>query len=260
MDESTLLLSNRQRDILARVQASGHCAIDALAERFEVSAQTIRRDVNTLCEIGALRRVHGGVEPPRRGNLGYRSRSVLNLGAKLAIARAFARLVRDGQSLAVSIGTTPEIAMRELTGKSDITLLTNNLHTATTVCDREGWTVSVPSGRVRAGDHDILGPETEAFFDRYQVDFGLFGVAGVAEDGTLLDFTESEVASRLAIKRNCRCSVLLLDHTKFGRPAHVRGGHITEVDKVICDDLPPRPIADALALVGCDVIVAEAVS
>ncbi|MBR9843882.1 MAG: DeoR/GlpR transcriptional regulator [Rhodobacteraceae bacterium] len=258
MNDTTIPLSDRQRDILAQVHASGHRAIETLARHFEVSAQTIRRDVNILCEMGELRRLHGGVEPPREGNLGYTSRRVLNLSAKLSIARGFAGLVSNGQSLAVSIGTTPEIAVRELTGLSDITLLTNNLHTATHVCDREGWSVSVPCGQVRPGDHDILGPETEAFFDRYQVDFGVFGVAGVAADGTLLDFTESEVASRLSIKRNARCSVLLLDQSKFSRPAHVRGGHITDVDKVICDGAPPAPILDALHAAGRDVIITEA--
>lgn len=257
MDQTVHPLSERQRDILSLVHTDGYCAIETLSKRFQVSAQKIRRDVNHLCEVGQLRRVHGGVEPPSRGNLGYTSRQVLNLSAKLKIARAFSALVRNGQSLAVSIGTTPEIAVRELTGLSDITLLTNNLHTATNVCDREGWSVIVPSGQVRPGDHDILGPEAEAFFDRFQVDFGVFGVAGVAEDGTLLDFTASEVASRLAIQRNCRCSVLLLDQTKFSRPAHVRGGHIADVDKVICDGWPPRPVREALSRARCDLIVAE---
>ncbi len=258
MNEAAIFLSERQSDILAQVHASGHRTIETLSRHFNVSAQTIRRDVNTLCEMGKLRRVHGGVEPPLGGNLVYTSRRVLNLNAKLLIARRFAALVSSGQSLAVSIGTTPEITVRELSGLSDITLLTNNLHTATSVCDREGWSVSVPSGQVRPGDHDILGPEAEAFFDRYQVDFGVFGVAGVAEDGTLLDFTESEVASRLAITRNARCSVLLLDQSKFGRPAHVRGGHITDVDTVICDGPPPDSLLNALRAKGRNVLIAEA--
>ncbi|MDV4144700.1 DeoR/GlpR family DNA-binding transcription regulator [Shimia sp. FJ5] len=258
MNEAAILLTERQGDILAQVQARGHRSIETLSKHFNVSAQTIRRDVNLLCELGKLRRVHGGVEPLRGGNLVYTSRRVLNLNAKLLIARRFGALISSGQSLAVSIGTTPEITVRELSDLSDITLLTNNLHTATSVCDREGWSVSVPSGQVRPGDHDILGPEAESFFDRYQVDFGLFGVAGVAEDGTLLDFTESEVASRLAIKRNARRSVLLLDQSKFGRPAHVRGGHIADVDTVICDAPPPAPILDALTAKGRDVLIAEA--
>lgn len=258
MDDTYLTFTDRQRRILAMVQGQRHCDIDALARQFDVAPQTIRRDVNAMCEAGALRRVHGGVElPGPSDNLRYASRQLLNLPAKLAIARAFAGLVSNGHSLAVSIGTTPEIAVRELTRLTDITVLTNNLHIATSVCDREGWSVMVPSGQVRPGDHDILGPDAEAFFDRFQVDLGVFGVAGVAEDGTLLDFTESEVASRQAIRRNCRCSVLLLDRSKFGRAAHVRGGHITDVDVVICDAPLPEALSRALARAGTRVLSAE---
>lgn len=199
------------------------------------------------------------VEAPGRGNLGCRSCRVLDLGARLAIAAAFAGLVPNGASLAVSIGTTPEIAVRELRGAAGITLLTNNLHTATSVCEREGWTVMVSSGRIRPGDHDILCPDAEAFFDRFQVDLGVFGVAGVAEDGTFPDFTEGEVASRMAIQRNSRSSVLVLDCSKFGRPAQIRGSHIGEVDRVICDAGLPPAILAGMGGSWPDVIVAERV-
>ncbi len=247
MDDQFEDFSERQREILSRVRAEGHGTIEAFSRRFGVSPQTVRRDVNILCEAGVLRRVHGGVEPPSSGNLLYSSRRVLNGAAKLFIARAFATHVESGQSLAVSIGTTPEFAVQALSGLSDLTILTNNLNIAVSACDRDSWTLQVPGGLVRAGDRDILGPETEAFFDRYQVDIGVFGVAGVAEDGTLLDFTESEVASRMAILRNCRRSFLLLDRTKFGRAVHVRGGHISDVSHVISDAPLPGKIAGLLA-------------
>ena len=244
-------LSDRQRDILQRVREAGYAEIGALADLYEVSTQTIRRDVNALCAADALRRVHGGVELPRgNANLHYASRHLLQESAKRSIATAFATLIPSGSSLAVSIGTTPCYAVQALEARRDLTVLTNNLNVAIGVCDRESWTVRVPGGTVRPGDRDILGPQVEEFFARYQVDFGVFGVGGVAEDGTLLDFTEEEVAARRAIQRNCRQSFLLLDHTKFGRPAHVRGGHLAEIDRVICDAPLPGGLAEALAAKG----------
>ncbi|WP_377834206.1 DeoR/GlpR family DNA-binding transcription regulator [Acidimangrovimonas pyrenivorans] len=249
-------LSERQRDILGRVRAAGHAEIGALARLYDVSPQTIRRDVNALCAADALRRVHGGVELPRQGaNLHYASRRSLNEGAKRAIAEAFAALIPSGVSLAASIGTTPSYAIQALEGQRDLTILTNNLNVAICACDRESWQVQLPGGTVRPDDRDILGPGVEAFFARYQVDFGVFGVGGVAEDGTLLDFTEEEVAARRAIAGNCRRSVLLLDRTKFGRPAHVRGGHLTEVDHVICDAPLPGALAAALAARGGEMTI-----
>ncbi|TDK50161.1 DeoR/GlpR family DNA-binding transcription regulator [Antarcticimicrobium luteum] len=248
--------SERQRDILTRVRGAGHVTIDALAQAHSVSTQTIRRDANALCAAGALRRLHGGVALPQAGNILYNARRMLNETAKRAIGAAFSGRVPSAASLAVSIGTTPEFAIHSLQGQTDLTIVTNNLNIAIFACDREGWTVQVPGGAVRAGDRDVLGPQVEAFFGRYRVDFGVFGVAGVAEDGTLLDFTEEEVAARLAILRNCRRSVLLLDRTKFGRVAHVRGGQITEVDEVICDQPLPAVVAAQLAREGVTIKIA----
>ncbi|MDQ2093364.1 DeoR/GlpR family DNA-binding transcription regulator [Rhodobacteraceae bacterium 10Alg 79] len=242
---------------MQRVHGDGRATIDALAQQYRVSPQTIRRDVNALCAAGQLRRVHGGVETPRSSNILYTSRRRLNEGAKQNIAHCFAKLIPSGASLAVSIGTTPEIAVQSLETQVDLMVLTNNLNIALYGCDREGWGVQIPGGTLRAGDQDILGPQVEAFFRRYQADFGVFGVGGVSEDGTLLDFTEEEVAVRMAIQRNCRCSILLLDHSKFGRAAHVRGGRIEDVDYVISDMPVPAACAEALGERGVEMIIAE---
>ena len=246
MDWTEGRFSERQRDMLARVQSDRRVSIETFAQLYSVSTQTIRRDVNELCEAGVLRRVHGGVEAPPSGNLLYSTRRTLNESAKQRIAEIFAARVTPGMSMAVSIGTTPEFALHALQAQTDLTVVTNNLNIAIFACDREGWSVHMPGGTVRPGDRDILGPQVVSFFSRFQVDLGVFGVAGVAEDGTLLDFTEEEVAARLAILRNCRRSVLLLDGSKFGRPAHVRGGHIAELDEVICDVALPEPLAHCL--------------
>ncbi|MEZ5715508.1 MAG: DeoR/GlpR family DNA-binding transcription regulator [Paracoccaceae bacterium] len=250
-------LSERQRDILMTVRSAGRASIEELANSHAVSTQTIRRDVNALCASGVLRRVHGGVEAPRGGNLLYTSRRTLNEAAKRRIAAAFAATIPTGASLSVSIGTTPEFAVQALDGQSDLMVLTNNLNIALFACDREGWSVQVPGGAVRPGDRDILGPQVETFFRRYQADFGVFGVGGVAEDGTLLDFSEEEVAVRLAILRNCRRSILLLDHSKFGRGAHVRGGRLSDPDCIITDAPLPEAHRAELAERAVEVVIAE---
>ncbi|SEQ82924.1 DeoR/GlpR family DNA-binding transcription regulator [Thalassovita taeanensis] len=248
MTDISAKLSTRQFQILERVQAEGYGAIDAFAAEFAVSTQTIRRDVNALCETGELRRVRGGVEPmPASQNQLYASRQILNAGAKRLIAEGVRPQIADGATLAISIGTTPAIVARSLGDLEDLTILTNNLNIAMWACERPGWSVRVPGGPLRAGDRDILGPEALSFFNRYQVDVGLFGVGGVASDGTLLDFTEDEVGARMAILRNSRRSFLVLDHSKFGRVAHVRGGHIGDVSDIFCDRALPVEIAQIVA-------------
>ena len=185
--------------------------------------------------------------PAQRNNLMYSRRSALNLGAKQTIAKLVADHVEDGTSLAISIGTTPEVVVEALKGKSELTIFTNNLNVAMLASAQPDWSVSIPGGAVRSGDRDVLGPAAEDFFARYCVDYGIFGVGGVTADGNLLDFTDDEVKCRAAIQANCNSAYLVLDHTKFGRRAHVRGGKISSVGKVFCDALPPAPIVDMLS-------------
>jgi DeoR family glycerol-3-phosphate regulon repressor len=219
-----------------------------LSGRYEVSTQTIRRDVNELCAVGELRRVRGGVAPPPHNfnNIHYSKRQVLNVGPKKMLAELVAGHIQDGASIALSVGTTPEVVIDCLRAKSGLKIFTNNLNVAMRASAQDDWVVTVPGGKLRSGDRDILGPSVEDFFHGYEVDFGIFGVAGVGAGGELFDFWEEEVAIRAAILNNCRHSFLVLDHTKFARAAHVRGGHLCDVSHVFCNALPPKHLLDQL--------------
>jgi len=252
-------LSERQAQIAELVRDAGFLSVDALADRFAVTTQTIRRDLSGLCDMGMVRRRHGGVErPPGTANLAYDTRQVLNFEAKDRIARTVARHVPDGATLAFSIGTTPEVVARRLVDRHHLRIFTNNLNVAMAASTNPSFEVTIAGGRLRSGDRDVLGSGTVDFFAAYKVDIGVFGVAGVDEDGTLLDFHEEEVAARQAIRENSRTSFLVLDHTKFGRAAHVRGGAITDVNRVFCDRAPPPALAARLAAADTELIVADA--
>jgi DeoR family glycerol-3-phosphate regulon repressor len=251
-------LTARQAEISDLLRQEEFIAVDSLAERFDVTTQTIRRDVNALCDYGQARRRHGGVEPlSTEGNLAYGTRQVLNRVAKRAIAKNVAHSIPNGSSISLGIGTTPEMVMRALLGHKDLKIYTNNIIIAQTASSNSSFEVNCSGGRIRSGDFDMLGSPVESFFNSYKTDFGVFGVAGVDMDGVLLDFYDEEVQIRRVILENCREGLLVLDHEKFGRTAHVRGGQIQDVTKVICDQLPPEEICQLIndsesELIICD--------
>lgn len=253
---SLLPLSERQAQIAEMIRQKDFISVDELASHFEVAAQTIRRDLNLICERGIARRLHGGVQRLNAtGNTAYSWRRILNSDAKQAIAGEVARHVPDGASLAFSIGTTPEIVSRALLGHDHLKIFTNNLNIAMLACSNPGFEVTVAGGRVRNEDRDVMGVGTETFFNAYKVDVGIYGVAGVDEVGTLLDFYEEEVRARRVILQNSRQVFLVLDHTKFGRAAHVRGGRIDEAAMVFCDKMPPEPICAMLEASGTRLVI-----
>ena len=240
-------LSDRQATISELLRAETLLTVEHLSERFGVTTQTIRRDVNALCDLGLARRRHGGVEPlTTGGNLAYGSRQVLNRTGKLQIARTVATHVINNSSLSLGIGTTPEFVASALLKHKNLRIFTNSLRIAQISSGNSSFEINISGGRVRNEDHDILGNTVEDFFESYKTDIGIFGVAGVDLDGSLLDFYDEEVRVRDHVRRNCRESYLVLDHHKFGRSAHVRGGKIQDATKVFCDERPPEEICRIL--------------
>lgn len=249
-------LSARQAQIVEMVRQQDFIRVEDLARHFQVTTQTIRRDLSLLGDQGIVRRLHGGVQRLNvSGNVAYAWRQILNADAKQAIAQEVARHVPDGVSMAFSIGTTPEMVSKALLNHRHLRIFTNNLNIAMLACSNPTFEVTVAGGRLRNEDRDVMGAGMEALFGAYKVDIGIYGVAGVDEDGTLLDFYEEEVRARQMIRENCRSVFLVLDHTKFGRAAHVRGGRIDEASKIFCDRMPPAAITAMLDRSAAQLIV-----
>lgn len=249
--------TDRQARVAELVRTNGSAKVDDLARLFGVTTQTIRKDINDMCERGLLRRVHGGVELATANSDHYELRRVLNLAAKQRVGHAASLLIGDDVTLAVSIGTTPELVVAALSQHKNLRIFSNNLHLAISAYRFPGARVTIPEGTLRPSGADIVGPSAAAFFDRYAFDIGLFGVAAVDADGALLDLSEEDTLSREAISRNAAKRILVLDATKFGRKAHVRSGHITDVEHVICDTRPPQPICDQLARAKVDLVICD---
>jgi DeoR family glycerol-3-phosphate regulon repressor len=128
--------------------------------------------------------------------------------------------------------------------------MTNNLNVALALSRSTSCEITVAGGRLRTLDRDVVAGEAHGFFGRFAADIGIYGVGGVAEDGTLLDFSTDEVTMRSALAAHCRQRFLVLDHSKFGRGGTVRGGHITEASAVFTDRPVPETIDRQLREAG----------
>lgn len=252
-------LNPRQMRIVQRARAEGFVSIDGLAEAFAVTPQTIRRDINTLCDQGVLRRHHGGASLPTSAtNIDYNSRRVLLSAEKEQIGHLVARHIPDGASLFINLGTTTEAVARALVHHHDLRIITNSLNVAVQLSQVEDFEINVAGGHVRPTDLGVVGEATVEFINQFKVDFGIIGISGIDADGTLLDFDYREVKVAQAIVANARQVFLVTDHTKFGRPAMVKLAHISVVDALFTDKAPPRPFADVLATTQVAVYTVEA--
>ncbi|MDM7947384.1 MAG: DeoR/GlpR family DNA-binding transcription regulator [Oceanibaculum nanhaiense] len=250
-------LSSRQSDIIGLIRREGFQSIEALANHFAVTPQTIRRDVNSLCDANILRRRHGGAELLGSTlNAPYESRRVTNLEAKRRIGATVAGLIPSRASVLFGIGTTPEQVALAMAGHEDLTVVTNNLNVAVALSAARSNRIVLPGGVLRLPDRDFLGHEVETMFRSYRADYGVYGVGGIDRDGTLLDFERDEVSAREAIRESCRTAILVADISKIGRLAAAQGGMIWDADIVVTDAAPPEEIAAAIRKSSARLIVA----
>lgn len=233
-------ITPRQRDIMQRVKQDGFVTIEVLARDFDMTPQTIRRDINQLCAAGMLRRHHGGAGLPSSvENVAYRARRVMQQEAKQRIARRMASQIPDQASLFMTLGTTTEEVAKALLAHNGLRVITNNLNVATILSDNASFEIIIAGGVVRSRDRGITGEATIDFIRQFRVDYGVIGISGIDTDGALLDFDYQEVRVVQAIMAHSRRVWLAADRSKFGRSAMVELGHIRQLDAVFTDADPP---------------------
>ncbi|MBE0414527.1 DeoR/GlpR family DNA-binding transcription regulator [Yoonia sp.] len=251
-------MQRRHDAITALVLEQGAVTVGSLAERLGVSMQTIRRDVETLCQGAMLRRVHGRVELSEElMNTPFDQRAGTNLVGKRAIGEAAAQLIPDGSTLFISIGSTPLSVALALRRRKRLTVITNNLSVAMALSEEMSNRIILPGGELRLPDRDILGNDVLEFFGRFRADFAVFGAAGIADDGCLLEFHTTEVRATQKICENAQKSILVVDWSKFGRQAPALGDNIATIDKTIIDRRPPDNYALLLDRIKDRLLVAE---
>jgi len=242
------------------VRSRGSLSVEALAEKFGVTLQTVRRDVQRLAEAGLVARFHGGVRVPSSTveNIAYRQREALHAAEKARIARAVAARVPEGCSLILNIGTTTEAIARELMGRRGLRVITNNLNVAAILSHHPDCELIVAGGVVRPRDRGIVGEAAVDFIRQFKVDIGLIGISGLESDGTLRDYDYREVTVARAIVERSREVWLAADHSKFNRPAMVEVARFDRIDVLFTDAEPPEPFPALLAEAAVECVVAGA--
>jgi DeoR family glycerol-3-phosphate regulon repressor len=234
-----MYLTPRQAQIIDLAKAGGRVMVDDLAGVFDLTPQTIRRDLNDLCDNGRLVRIHGGaLYPTTNENLEYEQRRLIAADAKQAIGRAAAELIPDNASLFINIGTTTEAVARALLGHKGLLVITNNINVANILRESPSIEVILSGGVVRHSDGALVGETAVDFFNRFKVDFAVIGTSAVDAHGSLLDFDLREVSVAQAIMSNAAHIVLVTDATKFDRRAPMRIADVAGVDTFVTDHCP----------------------
>ncbi|WP_172327888.1 DeoR/GlpR family DNA-binding transcription regulator [Mangrovicoccus sp. HB161399] len=251
----------RKDRITQMVHENGFMSSADLAEAFDVSEMTVRRDLAELEMRGEVRRTHGGAIAGDGGEPAadavsepvFDERQRRNSGAKQRIARAAAKLIQPGQITALDVGTTTFELGRLLVSDPSRRIFTNNLRIAALDAKAE---VYLLGGRLRSNEKSLVGPVALEQARKLWFDLVFLGVSSISSNG-IFDYSIEDTEIKKALIGRATTRVVLADSSKFDEISLVQIATLNQFDILVTDRAPEAALAADLAATGVKVIVAE---
>ena len=206
-----------------------------LSRRFNVSVDTVRRDLRVLQSSGLIRKTHGGAIRHLTHPAPYDSRMVHSPTFKQAIGRRAAELVEEGDSIIIDSGTTT-LCLAQSLQVSRARVITNSLEIARAIAGKPNYELFVLGGKWDPVHHDLVGPRTVEQLLRYRVDKVFLGMVALDPRNGFTDNSEEDAAVKRAMIQVAEQAIGLADSTKMGNVAFVWVAPVSDIDILVTDD------------------------
>ena len=233
---------SRLTAILGMLQQTGTVSVEDLRTSLDVSVVTIRRDLGILEERGLLRRTHGGAEPieplfyePFRNDRSFQAQVSRFAAEKRRIGRAAAALIKPGETIALTPGTTTTEVIRGIPHNHNITVVTNTVNIAMELSKRKDISVFVTGGYLRGDWFSLIGPTAMHALDQLVVNVLFIGADGIDAAWGATCFNNDEAALNGTMVKHAQRRVAVVDHSKFGVVAGWRICQSSDLNVLITD-------------------------
>jgi len=253
-----VLVHDRHQQILKLLHQHQTVKTSELIERFGVSFETIRRDLDYLEREGFLRRIHGGATLPAsdyQKELPFTVREAKRVHEKRQLVKYAVRYVEEGQSMFLDVSTTNTEFARELAANFDrLTVLTNSFQIASILMEKPQFTIIFIGGQVRNSERCVVGNYAESFAAQFHADLFFMSVSGISLTNGLTDYGIGEVQLK---KKMLECSqkiIVLADSSKFNVVSLLPVCSLDRIDKIVTDPGIPPEVLEQYRAAGVDVI------
>ena len=246
---------SRKAAICDFIEANSAASVEVLAEKFDASLETIRRDLNALADAGRVRKIHGGaVKLSTSKESGFGERARQNTLAKQLIAEKFARSVSPGQTLMIDTGTTTLACAEVLATIPDLRIITNSVRVAAAISGQGSRNkVTMLGGTYRHDNAQTVGAATVSEIGRYRVDHAVLTV-GTLDGQGVYDFSEEEALVARAMRESAQQLSVVADHSKFNRQSTFHVCALEQIDRLVTNSEPDAALMDKLAAAGVEVL------
>ncbi|MEA3252371.1 MAG: DeoR/GlpR family DNA-binding transcription regulator [Pseudomonadota bacterium] len=250
----------RRARILDALRYTPHLRIASLAQQFEVTTETVRRDLDALSEMGLVDRAHGGAVARPMGiqpSISEREQSTVDERRRIAVAAA--GLVSPGQVVMIDAGsTTTQLAWQLGAIGEGLTVITNSYPVASALAAGSLRSILCP-GDFNGREGGVFGQDTSEFLSRFHGNVAFIGASGIAADGISDVNREATWVKRVMLAR-CERVYLLADHTKFNVRVLEVVAPLDHLDGIVTDQAPQGPLAEQLRKAEVEVHLAPQVS
>lgn len=232
--------SHRQAYISRKLANQGSVSVTELSRELETSEVTIRKDLTAMEDRGLLRRVSGGAvavwENEEGDELFRRVPKVKNLSLKHAVAKAAASYIEDGDSVIITSGATPHLAVLYANGRKDLKILTDSFYVAEDLCRRSDYQTIILGGELHTGNYFVHGRDAVRQASRYMADKAILTMDGVDPKAGLTTLRVEGADTLKSILERARFRVIVADITKIGTESFCHIGPITIADVLVTNE------------------------
>ena len=235
-----MLPIERKNTILSRLMAEGKVIVSDLAIEFDVTEETIRRDLDKLEKEGLAKKTYGGAVKNENLNteLPLIVRKQTNVEGKKYIAEIIAQHISDGDYILLDASTTALFTVKEIADRHNITLLTNSIEVLLELPQNNDWRIICTGGEFVQSSLSFAGRQVESIIDEYNVDLCVISCKGLDMEKGITDTRDYNATIKKAFMRSAKKVFLAVDNTKFDKTSFVRLANISEVDAVVTDKEP----------------------
>lgn len=248
----------RHAKIVSALRQHGSLSVAELSALAGVSEETVRRDAKMLAEAGSVLKLHGSLALPHNmGETNYERRMREFAPAKLAIARAAAQMVRDGDSMIIDTGTTTAFFARELRQRRNLTIITNSTEIARTLADVVGNKILLAGGEMHGDSGGTYGPSAVEFISKFRVKHAFLSITAMdVEAGPMNGWLEETEFAAMAV--TCATHrVILADSSKFGLTSFARACRWSDVEVIVTEKSPSPEFFTRLRESGTRLVIAQ---
>ena len=235
-----MLAIERRNEILEKLQTERRVVVSELSQLYDVSEETIRRDLEKLVVDGYAIKSYGGAVINENSNidLPFNVRKNRNVIGKQKMAELIASRVKDGESMILDASSTAVYIAKALKEKNNLTVITNSIEIVMELLDAPGVTVISTGGVSREGSFALVGPQTDRMLKSYHVDKAVISCKGFDLDNGFMDSDELHANNKRTMLKAARERILAADVSKFEKSAFTTVGTLSDITTVVTDEQP----------------------